>query len=390
MNKKQFDKVISLCKLCKKGKVKDLDVQVHISANNDICGVDAVDNNFDVKFISIDSGDITDTIQVETSKLEKVSKIKSDYIRVAGVNTGNKTVKFELGNTDIALATQCYTLPLHGNYEVPNLVAEITDTIKFRDSLKSLMRFTSKDDIRPIFTGVMLHNDKSRIENNTTLTMVAVDGFRVLKINFECSYLENNIDKFYDCVLPADTLNFIIKCIDNNTNSIIIECQDDYRNSRESYNKRIKITIYNKDMRIVITSKMIEGDFLRYQTVFSDTEEVTFTVDSSILYDELKEISSICKNDKKEPTKLSIVGDLLTLSSCDSDIKINKNIQVKSSGNIKCIAFNPNYVRDAMQVFKDFKIDNVTTQYISEYTPLIFNNEDKSIRALVLPVRINA
>ena len=229
--------------------------------------------------------------------------------------------------------------------------------------LKEMIRQTifsvAQDETRPILTGEML-----QIKNNS-LNMVAVDGYR---ISYRKMQLSNENDDI-EVVIPGKTLGEINKILSSEENE--------------------KVNIYFGDKHVLfdlgeskVVSRLLEGDFLRYEQVFSPDYETKILVDRKNFLMSIERAALISREGKKNPIRVEIDGDNAELGTS------REELDVVLEGKEIVIAFNPKYLIDALRVIED---DNVYIQFISSLTPCIINPEEgDQYKYLILPIRVNA
>lgn len=236
-------------------------------------------------------------------------------------------------------------------------------------ALKEMIRQTifsvAQDETRPILTGEML-----QIKNNS-LNMVAVDGYRISYRKLELS----NENEDIEVVIPGKTLGEINKIL----------------SSEEDEN----VNIYFGDKHVLfdlgssrVVSRLLEGDFLRYEQVFSPDYETKILVDRKNFLMSIERAALISREGKKNPIRVEIDGDKMIITSNAELGTSREELDVVLEGKEIVIAFNPKYLIDALRAIDD---DNVYIQFISPLTPCIINPEEGDhYKYLILPIRVNS
>lgn len=234
-----------------------------------------------------------------------------------------------------------------------------------KDMIRQTIFSVAINDSKAVMTGELLEIKENQIK------MVAVDGFRIsLRVqNIETE----NFD--VKCVIPAKTLNELSKLFNNDeTSSISI-----YFTSKH--------ILFEMDNCIII-SRLLEGDFINYENVFTDEYTTLITVDRSFLLDSLERASLISKDAKKNPVKLNISADMLVITSNTEAGTSYEEIPIELDGIDIEIAFNPRYLIDALKIIEDEKI---TMQFTTPLSPCIMRGlETDSYKYLVLPLRLKS
>lgn len=235
----------------------------------------------------------------------------------------------------------------------------------FKNMIHQTIFSVAVNDSKAVMTGELLE-----IKGNQ-MKMVAVDGFRIsLRVQ---NIKTENIDM--QCVIPAKTLNELSKLFGNDdTDEILIYFT-------------FKHILFETDNCIVV-SRLLEGDFINYENVFTDEHTTFITVDREFLIDSLERASLISKDVKKNPVKLNISQDNLVITSNTEAGTSYEELPVELDGIDIEIAFNPKYLIDALKVMEDEKI---TMQFTTPLSPCIIKGRDTDLyKYLVLPLRLKS
>ncbi len=257
--------------------------------------------------------------------------------------------------------------------EFPKLpIFNIENSISIKQkTLKDMIRRTlfavSTDENRPIYNGALL-----KIENNI-LTIVAVDGFRLaLRKNIS----ENNIDDF-KVIIPGKVLAELLK---------VLSDEDD---------ESVKIGV-NKNQALfemgqsILISRIIEGEFLNYNTIIPDSYETKIRVKTKNLLDSFERVALFAKEnkekDRKSPLKMNIGIDGIILSCVSETGDAKEGVQAVVEGKDIEIGFNPRYVIDALKVIDDTEI---CIEFTSSISPVLIKPVNKNEYIyVVLPIKL--
>ncbi len=237
----------------------------------------------------------------------------------------------------------------------------------FKDMVKRTTFCVSSDENRPIYNGALV-----KVENNI-LTIVAVDGFRLaLRKNLS----EKNINDF-KAIIPGKVLNDLLKILNEDEESLI------------------KIGV-NKNQALfqigdsIIISRIIEGDFLNYNTIIPENYETKVRVKTKNLLDSFERVALFAREnkekDKKSPVKMKIGIDGIVLS-CVSDTGDAKEvISSVVEGNDIEIGFNPRYVIEALKAIDD---NEISIEFTSSISPVLIKpTVNNDYIYVVLPIKI--
>lgn len=237
--------------------------------------------------------------------------------------------------------------------------------LELKEMIRQTIFSVAQDETRPILTGEML-----QIKNNS-LNMVAVDGYRISYRKIELSNENNDIE----VVIPGKTLGEINKVLSSEEN----ESVDIYFGEKH-------VLFDLGDSKVV--SRLLEGDFLRYEQVFSSDYETKILVDRKNFLMSIERAALISREGKKNPIRVEIDGDKMIITSNAELGTSREELDVILEGKEIIIAFNPRYLIDALKAIDD---DNVYIQFISPLTPCIINPEEgDNFKYLILPIRVNS
>ncbi|MBE7083519.1 MAG: DNA polymerase III subunit beta [Clostridiales bacterium] len=220
----------------------------------------------------------------------------------------------------------------------------------------------STDDSRPILKGVLFE-----ISNNE-LTSVALDGFRMAVCKKKV-----NASKDMKVVIPARALNEIMRLLDKEEDTLKIILQ--------------KNTLLVEVENTVLFSRLIEGEFVKYNHIIPQSFENTVTVNKQALLNSIERASIVVRTDRYNVVKFDIKEEGMTISSKSEVGNVNENVPVNITGKDISIAFNGKYLADYLKITEEeFIILNLN----SPIDPCIITSVGSDgFLYLLLPVRIN-
>ena len=236
-----------------------------------------------------------------------------------------------------------------------------------REMVKSTIFAVSLNEAKPVMTGELL------IADDDKLVMVAVDGFRIAEKSLPRSdSAENSFAG--QMIIPSTSLSEIVKIIGQTSDEEV-----------EAYVIRGCCMFETPSCRIV--TRLIEGEFIKFESLFSTEFTTVVTVDRALLTEALERASLITSKDlKKSPVKISIEGEQMTISSISDMGSTTECLSINTEGKDLIIAFNPRYLLEALRAIGNEKI---TIQLLSPLSPCVITPaDDDSYRYLVLPLRL--
>ncbi len=137
----------------------------------------------------------------------------------------------------------------------------------------------------------------------------------------------------------------------------------------------------------IVVSRLIDGDFIRYDQIFSKDFTTLMTIDRTLLLQAVERVSLIASKDtKKQPVKLSLSEELVVITS-NAELGAAKDELLASfEGQPLDIAFNPRFLLDALKAVDE---ENIKMFFSTALSPCIIKGEDNHDDIyLVLPLRV--
>lgn len=236
-----------------------------------------------------------------------------------------------------------------------------------KDLLKSMIRQTifaaAQDETRPILTGALFETE------DNMASLVAIDGYRlaVKKVSV-------NVDEDIKVVIPAKTLNEVSKILEDDDAEVKISCTPGN-------------IIFNFG-DTVITSRLLEGQFLNYNDIIRNEHKLRIRVKTKDIQECLERASLLAREGKNNLVKLDISDDKLVITSNSEIGNVYEELPIQLEGNDIKIAFNSKYILEGIKAIDS---EEIVMDMISNVNPCIIRPvEDNSYTYLVLPVRLAA
>lgn len=246
---------------------------------------------------------------------------------------------------------------------LPELEKDFMLTLK-SEALKTAVRQTifsaAVDESKPAFTGELFD-----IKTNE-LNLVTVDGYRVSH-----KKLVVDTELLHSAIIPAKTLIEINKIITGNSDLNI------YFTDRHVLFETVECTV---------VSRLLEGEFIKYDSVFATTHTTEITIDRLLCLMALERAMLISAKDvKKNPVKLDIGANTLILKSNTENGTFYEELNIEMTGAEMEIAFNPRYLVDALKAIDE---NRVCIRFSAALSPCVVVGEGNTdVRYLVLPLR---
>ncbi|MDD2376603.1 MAG: DNA polymerase III subunit beta [Clostridia bacterium] len=237
----------------------------------------------------------------------------------------------------------------------------------FKDMIRKILFAVSTDENRPIYTGALL-----KVEDNI-LTLVALDGFRLaLK-----KYLNDKEINNFKAIIPGRVLSEILKILIDNEEEVI----------KIGTNKNQALFEVGNS---IIISRIIDGEFLNYNSIIPSNRESRIRVKTKKLLDTFERVALFAKEssdkDKKSPVKMNISLDGLTLSCISQTGDAKESIAAVLEGKDLEIGFNPRYFIETLKVIED---PEIYIDFTSSIAPaVIYPIQGNDYLYIVLPVKL--
>lgn len=237
----------------------------------------------------------------------------------------------------------------------------------FKDMVRRTIFSISTDENRPVYNGALI-----KVEDNI-LTIVTIDGFR---LSLRKNLSEKKINDF-KAIIPGRTLSEILKILSEDEQTIKI-----------GVNKNQALFEMGDS---VLVSRIIEGDFLNYNSIIPEKYETKVKVKTKSLLDAFERVALFAKEnkekDKKSPVRMIVGIDGITLSCVSETGDAKENIVSEVEGKEIEVGFNPRYVIEALKVIDE---QEVSIEFTSSISPVlikpIMTNE---FIYVVLPIKLN-
>jgi len=232
--------------------------------------------------------------------------------------------------------------------------------------LKNMIRRTlfsvSLDDAKPALTGELLDVKENLVK------LVSVDGFRI-SLNMQETEAPSEDLR---AIVPAKTLSELSKILSADEEAVV----DIYMSDRH---------ILFALEECVVVSRVIEGDFINYDSIFTDEYTTMMTANRGELMDALERASLISKDTRKNPVCLEIAENEVVITSKAEQGNMFDAFPIQQEGQDLKISFNPRYLID---VLKALESEEVELQFTTPLSPCIIKGTDNDKhKYLVLPLR---
>jgi DNA polymerase III subunit beta len=285
-----------------------------------------------------------DTVEIETREAERDVEIRSG------------SSSFHLR---VLPAEDFPTLPSAGEGEPIRIPAAA-----LAESIDLVARAASRDDMRPVLTGVFV------TASGNEMTMVATDSYRLAVKRTE---LEAPLSGEIEANIPARALRELARILSG-------EGVDE-----ASITLQTNQAIFEAGS-MTLTTRLIEGQFPNFRQLLPESYEHDVRLPRSEFLDVVRRISQLAQ--RNAPLRFSFEPGELTISAETPDVgDARETMPAAFEGEPMEIGFNPEYLREGIESAVG---EEVLLRLISPLRPGLMqpvDNED--FRYLVMPIRLN-
>ncbi|QTU82955.1 DNA polymerase III subunit beta [Carnobacteriaceae bacterium zg-C25] len=255
---------------------------------------------------------------------------------------------------------------------IENIESDTSNTIQlptflFKTVLSQTMIAASTSEQRPILTGIHLEI------KNGELIATATDSHRMSKRIVKLPNISENVS--HDCVIPAKSLSELTKIISD----------DDQLTMVLSENKVLFIS-----ENLYFYSRLLEGNYPDVTRLLSQEMTTHITIDANAFLHAVERVSILSTEGKNDIVTLdSTASENIKLYTESSEIGYVEDVLLPTAfkGNGLKIAFNPNYMKDALRVLSGH---DVIIGLMDEGRPFTLKASDDELNQfiqLITPIR---
>jgi DNA polymerase-3 subunit beta len=234
----------------------------------------------------------------------------------------------------------------------------------FVDTVHKVGRAASRDETRPVLTGVLVS------AAGEELRMAATDSYRLAAKD---TRLETALTSDFEANVPARALQELTRIVGHTGADVL----------------GVALTANQVVFSIggvVLSSRLIDGQFPNVRQLLPDAYEHELRLAAAELADVVRRISLLAQ--KNAPLRLSFSEGELTISARTPDVgEARETLPVPFAGEPFEIGFNPEFLRDGLDALDS---GDVLLRLISPLRPgLIQSADDSGFQYLLMPIRLN-
>ena len=246
--------------------------------------------------------------------------------------------------------------------EVEGLDSFAVDRLAFLDTVAKVSRSASRDESRPVLTGVLVRFEESR------LVMAATDSYR---LSVKETPLAAAPGRELEAIVPARALGELAR---------IAQATD-----------AAELELAIQENQVVfgvdgawLTARRIDGQFPNYKQLLPEHFEAEVTLPREEFLDVVRRTSLMAQ--RKSPLRLRFEEGELTVSAQTQDVgEARESLPIAYSGDVLEIGFNAEFLRDGLESVTD---EQVRVKLISPLRPGLIQGESEEFVYLIMPIRL--
>lgn len=241
------------------------------------------------------------------------------------------------------------------------------DSGRLISSLNRVVIAASRDDSRPVFTGVLW-----RFGDNL-LTLVATDGFRLGRTNLSLSAKEKLEDRS-DLIIPARALLELSRVVGK-----------DQSEQLQFKIDRVGQQVIFKVGEVELVSRLLGGDFPAFEQIIPSESQIKVRLNRDELTEAVRR-ASIFARDAANLIKLKFAEGKVVISATSNQLGSNEtSLDAEIEGEGLETAFNGRYLLDYLAIVPE---DEFVFESNGSLKPGVFKNEAFDFLHIIMPVRV--
>jgi DNA polymerase-3 subunit beta len=282
------------------------------------------------------------------------------------IEAGEAAVKVSAGRAAFSLNAwaaadfpQTSTFDMAGAFDV--------EREPFVETLNKVGRAASRDETRPILTGVLM------TITGETLRMVATDSYRLA---VKETKLDHALDAEVQAIVPVKALGEVTRLAATlGPGEIAVAIGEN----------QAVFKLSDPAGDVWIASRLIEGQFPNYKQLLPDTFEHEVTIDRGQLIATARRVSLLAQ--KNAPLRMSFTENRLTVKALTQDVgQAEEALDVEFAGEPFEIGFNPAYLIEGVDAVDD---DAAVLRFTSPLRPGLIGGPGDDFTYLIMPIRLS-
>jgi DNA polymerase III subunit beta len=291
-----------------------------------------------------------------------------DIVRLLPAGEVTLEHRAEEGVARLACGPASYQLNTYGPEDFPRLPevdaesAFAVDREAFLDTVARVGRSASRDESRPVLTGILVRFAGEK------LVMAATDSYR---LSVKETELSRGPGSEVEAIVPARALQELARIGQAGADeTIAVGVQENQ-------------VVFGVD-GVWLTARRIDGQFPNYKQLLPEQFEVEVQLPREELLDVVRRTGLLAQ--RKSPLRLRFENGELTVSAQTQDVgEARESLPVDYGGETMEIGFNADFLRDGLESVTE---DTVRLKLISPLRPGLIHGTGDDFLYLIMPIRL--
>ena len=272
------------------------------------------------------------------------------------------------GVVRLTCGSASYSLNTYGPEDFPRLPdiepdsAFAVDREAFLDTISRVGRSASRDESRPVLTGILVRFEGQK------LVMAATDSYR---LSVKETMLSGGPGQELEAIVPARALQELARAGQAaNSETIEVGVQENQ-------------VVFGVD-GIWLTARRIDGQFPNYKQLLPEQFEAEVQLPREELLDVVRRTGLLAQ--RKSPLRLRFAEGELTVSAQTQDVgEAHESLPIAYAGEPLEIGFNAEFLKDGLESITD---ETARLKLISPLRPGLLHGESDDFLYLIMPIRL--
>ena len=291
-----------------------------------------------------------------------------DIVRLLPAGEVTIAHRAEEGVAELTCGSASYKLHTYAAEDFPRLpeidpdTAFSVDKEAFVETIARVSRSSSRDESRPVLTGILVRFEDSK------LVMAATDSYR---LSVKETALDKGSGQELEAIVPARALAELSRVAQGGEpGAISIGVQENQ-------------IVFGVD-DVWLTARRIDGQFPNYRQLIPETFEAEIELPRDEFLEIVRRASLMAQ--RKSPLRLRFESGELTVSAQTQDVgEARESLPMSYSGDTIEIGFNAEFLRDGLESVGE---ESVRFKLISPLRPGLILGESDDFLYLIMPIRL--
>ncbi len=291
-----------------------------------------------------------------------------DIVRLLPAGEVTLEHRADEGVARLACGPASYQLNTYGPEDFPRLPeidpdeAFTVEREAFLDTIARVGRSASRDESRPVLTGVLVRFEGGKV------VMAATDSYR---LSVKETPLAQGPGRELEAIVPARALAELARI------------------GQAAQSSTIEVGVQENQIAfgvdgVWLTARRIDGQFPNYRQLLPEQFEAEVQLPREELLDVVRRTGLLAQ--RKSPLRLRFEDGELTVSAQTQDVgEARESLPVAYSGEPIEIGFNADFLRDGLESVTD---EAVRLKLISPLRPGLIHGESDDFLYLIMPIRL--